>query len=352
MSSVHLVVPAGLDDPTRPSGGNTYDRRLRAGLVDRGWVVHEHRVPGGWPVADDDAHRSLAAQIAAAPDGAVVVVDGLVASAAPETVRRHAGRVRLVVLVHLPLGVEVAGVGPVAEREQAALSQASAVVATSEWARGWLASVYGLPSGLLSVAEPGADQAPLAAPTDGGTRLLCVGALVRHKGQDVLVAALRQLMARSWECRLVGAEVEPGYADSLRAGVRDAGLDARVAFDGPVVGDRLAAIYAASDLLVVPSRVETYGMVVSEALAHGIPVIATCVGGLPATLGHDAAGERPGVLVPAGDADALTRALDGWLTDGTRRRRLRTAAVGRRPTVRSWTQTVDRVAQVIGQVAA
>ncbi len=51
MSTVHVVVPEGIDDPARPSGGNTYDRRVCRGLAGLGWVVHEHAVPGAWPRA-------------------------------------------------------------------------------------------------------------------------------------------------------------------------------------------------------------------------------------------------------------------------------------------------------------
>ncbi len=48
MTAVHVVVPDGIDDPARPSGGNTYDRRLCRGLASLGWIVHEHAVPGFW----------------------------------------------------------------------------------------------------------------------------------------------------------------------------------------------------------------------------------------------------------------------------------------------------------------
>ena len=49
MTEVHVIVPEGIDDPARPSGGNTYDRRVCRGLAALGWAVHEHAVPGAWP---------------------------------------------------------------------------------------------------------------------------------------------------------------------------------------------------------------------------------------------------------------------------------------------------------------
>ena len=68
-------------------------------------------------------------------------------------------------------------------------------------------------------------------------------------------------------------------------------------------------------MLVLASHAETYGMVVTEALARGLPVITTAVGGLPEALGQTRDGRRPGLLVPPGDSGALAAALRRWLTD-------------------------------------
>jgi hypothetical protein len=84
MTAVHVVVPEDIDDPARPSGGNTYDRRVCAGLAAIGWSVHEHAVPGSWPWPDAVARATLKNVIAAIPDDAVVLLDGLIASAVPD----------------------------------------------------------------------------------------------------------------------------------------------------------------------------------------------------------------------------------------------------------------------------
>ena len=70
-------------------------------------------------------------------------------------------------------------------------------------------------------------------------------------------------------------------------------------FPGPQTEAELARSYAAADLLVLASRAETYGMVVTEALARGLPVVAAEVGGVPEALGHGADGTRPGLARPA-----------------------------------------------------
>jgi glycosyltransferase involved in cell wall biosynthesis len=141
----------------------------------------------------------------------------------------------------------------------------------------------------------------------------------------------------------------PEYAASvIDAAAR---LGARIAFAGPLAGDDLSAAYADADLLVLPSRAETYGMVVTEALARAVPVLATDVAGVPEALGTAPGGARPGALLPPGDPDALAEAIRRWLTDQGWRDELRAAARSRRATLRGWDDTVARVGAVLDDVA-
>jgi glycosyltransferase involved in cell wall biosynthesis len=241
-------------------------------------------------------------------------------------------------------------------REAEVLAAACGVVTSSPWSRQRLVERHSLPSGLVHVAEPGVDPAQVATGTASGGELLCVAAVAPHKGQDLLLAALADIAHLPWTCRCVGRlDRDPGFVDRLRAQARDAGLLERVRFVGPLADDGLAAAYAAADLLVHPSRGETYGMVVTEALAHGLPVVATAVGGLPEALdgAPDGApgGERPGLLVPPEDPGALAEALHAWLADADLRRRLRQAARRRRTALSGWSSTADRVARVLREVA-
>ncbi|HET8716494.1 MAG TPA: glycosyltransferase family 4 protein, partial [Nocardioidaceae bacterium] len=211
----------------------------------------------------------------------------------------------------------------------------------------------------LHRATPGADPAAPTRPTPAGGRLLCVGAVTEVKGQDLLVAALAQLanaagpVVTDWTCTCVGSlDVDPAFADRLRAMVASAGLTDRVRLLGPRTGARLDAAYAGADLVVLPSRVETYGMVISEALARGVPVLATDAGGVTeALLGGDADLRRalpaPGVLVPAEDPTALAAALRRWWTDPSWRDRLRHAARAHRERLVPWACTAATVAEAV-----
>lgn len=348
--TVHVVVPNDIDDPARPSGGNVYDRRLMGTLMERGWEVREHAVGGDWPDADPAARTDLAATLAALPGGALVVVDGLIASAVPDVIVPAASRLRLVVLVHLPLGD--AG-GPVERaREAAALSAAAAVVTTSRWCRARVLDLYDLPPDGVHVAVPGVDPAPLTVGTPAGTRLLCVAAVTRHKGHDVLVQALSDVADRPWDCVCVGSvDRERAFVDGLRSRARAGGIAERVSFVGSRRWSDMSTWYAEADLLVLPSRGETYGMVVTEALARGLPVVATTAKGLPEALGRAVDGELPGILVPPDDAPALSDALRGWLDDPALRHELRERARERRKTLTTWTDTASAFAHAASGVS-
>jgi glycosyltransferase involved in cell wall biosynthesis len=355
VSSVHVVVPEGIDDPARPSGGNTYDRQVCRGLAALGWAVHEHAVPGAWPRAGEAGHTALARAARRIPDGAVVLLDGLIASTAPEALVPQARRLRQVVLVHMPLGHRPPDgeAGAVRAREREVLAAAAAVVTTSAWTRRRLGELYALPAHRVHVTEPGVDAACLAPGTAAGDSLLCVAAVTPDKGHDVLVDGLAMAKDLYWRCECVGSLIrDPAFADDVRRRARNCGLGDRVRFPGPRVGPELDRAYAAADLLVLPSRAESYGMVVTEALARGVPVLATDVGGVSEALGHGKDGIRPGLLIPPSDPAALDAALRKWLCDAELRARLRRAARDRRAKLRPWAATAAAVADALAGVVA
>ena len=350
--NLHIILPNDIDDPTRPSGGNHYDRRLCRGLPVWGWVVREHAVPGDWPAADAGARAELGTVLSGLPDGDLVVVDGLIGSAVPEILAPHADRLRLVILVHMPFGDTGDRSGPAWVREAQALATAVLVVTTSEWCRSRLLELYDLAPDRVQVAAPGVDASRLVTGSPAGTRLLCVAAVTHSKGHDVLVRALARLTDVPWTCVCVGAlDRAPGFVDHLRQLGREQGIAERVRFAGPHAYRELERFYAAADLLVLPSRGETYGMVVTEALAHGIPVLATSVGGLPGALGHAPDGSRPGLLVPPDDVAAFAGALRRWLEDPTLRARLRRSAQGRRSTQVRWASPAEAFAAALNRAA-
>ncbi len=353
MTVLHVVLPGDIDDPRHPTGGNVYDREACRGLTDIGWTVHEHPVSGGWPHPQPDDRARLAAVLAGLPAGALVLVDGLVASVAPTEMTEEATRLRFVVLVHMPVTEDPTAQSPPSiAAERSALEAAAAVIATSRWTRSRLLDLYDLHGTSVHVVEPGVRRAEIARGSTEGARLLTVGSVTHAKGHDVLVEALGLTGDLQWRCVCVGPlDRQPGFVDTQRRRAVELGLGDRVTYPGPLAGPDVAAACARADLLVHPSRTEPYGMVVTEALARGIPVLASDVGGLPEALGRAPSGARPGELVVPGDAQALAEALRRWLMDAARRQRLRATAIERRAGLESWEQVSSRLAHVLDEVA-
>lgn len=353
MKEVHFIVPDGINDTARPSGGNIYDRHLIDELHNQGITVVETPVSGSWPVATTRSLGDLTTVLSAVTDGGVVLIDGLISSAASEVLIPHATRLRLIIVMHLPLGSQPTADVRVRLGEQISLSAAIAIITTSSWTQGWLLDNYKLKPESVHVAEPGVEPADITSPSANGGQLVCIAAVVPHKGHDILVEALATLSEHHWECRFIGSStLDIDFVAQLQRRLHETQLSERIQFTGPLVGASLSSAYASADLLIAPSRMDTYGMVLTEAFARGIPVIATEVGGLPTTLGFVGEHNRPGMLVPAEDPIALAQAIGIWLNEESHRQQLRELALTRRRTLNSWTKTASVVAQVIEAVAA
>ncbi len=283
------------------------------------------------------AHRSLDASfpaptpaalghagsvLSSIPDGAVVAVDGLAFGALPELAEAQGERLRLVALIHHPLADEAGLASDLAEAlrrsEARALARARLVVVTSAFTARLLAD-YGVPPGRIRVVEPGTDPAPAAlGSTDREPLLLSVGALVPRKGHDLLLRALADVRDLGWRLDCVGSpDRDPDWCGALLRLRDELELRERVTFSGTLTGPELDRRYAEADLFMLATRFEGYGMVFAEALARGLPILATRTGAVGQTIPPGA-----GVLVRPDDPAALAAALRELLADPARRRRL------------------------------
>ena len=319
MAETAFLVPA---DAGRYSGGTIYNRRLAAGLEARGWRVRVHAITGPFPPGDDAARRRGAAVLSRLADATPVIVDGLMLAGLSPVLAAHAERLRLVALVHLP-AARTPGLAAderrwLVRREGDALGAAARVVVTSLATRRALRAL-GIPGARIGVVTPGTDPAALHRGSGSARlRLLCVSALTRGKGHVHLIDALAGLAASPWELLCVGAlDREPETAEAVRGAVADHGLDGRVTLAGEVAHEDLGALYDGADVFVLASLYESYGMALAEALARGLPIVATSGGGVAETVPADAA-----LLVAPGDGAALAGALGAVVGDAVLRERL------------------------------
>jgi glycosyltransferase involved in cell wall biosynthesis len=362
-----FLIPGDLETRT---GGYGYDRRIIAGLTDRGWRVDVGRLDDNFPTPTAQARADAAQQLADIGDGSTVLVDGLALGALPDEVERAASRLRIVALVHHPLALET-GIAPARARtleasERRALAAVRSVIVTSRATASRLAE-YGVAGDRLAIVEPGTDAAPLArgsgasadpSPIDGqlsalspqpsGLRvaLLCVATLTPRKAHELLLRALAAIPSRNWRLACAGSlELDPQTASRVLAQIHEHRLDDRVSLLGDLDTPTLAREYDRADLFVLPTLYEGFGMAVAEALARGLPVVSTRTGGIA-----DLVGDEAGIVVPPGDLPAMTGALARVIGDAELRARLAGGARGVRDRLPTWDASTASMARVLERV--
>ena len=341
---VAFAVPGDLATPT---GGYHYDRRIIQELRRLGWQVDVLNLGHGFPFPSV-AERAIAlAMLSAVPDGTPIVLDGLAFGALPEAGALRS-RTPLIALVHQPLALD-SGLDPAqAERflasERIALAAAARVVVTSESTGRIVTADYGVQAWRVSVVRPGSDRAPLAhGSTDSIVRLLSVGSIVPVKGYDVLIEALATVADLPWRLTIAGDRTRnPAAAAKLDTDISDHGLGDRVFVLGALSPERIGVLYLASDVFVLASRFEGYGMALAEAVAHGLPVVSTKAGAIPDTI---PAGT--GLLVPPNDVPSLAQALRHLISCRVERRRLAANARGAAAQLPTWQESAGLFAGAI-----
>jgi len=280
MTELVFVVPGRLDQLT---GGYLFDRHIVEGLRARGRVVRVIELAGRDPRADGAA-------LAAMADGTKAVVDGLALANLGQKVAAQAHRLRLIAFVHGPLAQET-GLSPAeatraAQLEAALLSRFRGVLCPSRRTAAAVES-YGISPDRIAIVPPGtAKPNRHLRPRRGRVRaLLCVANLVPRKGHRVLVEALALIRDLDWRLLCVGSlERDPATTRGVRQVISAAGLARRIALAGEWPPQSVARAYRAADAFVLPSFHEGYGMAYAEAMAHGLPVIATTAGAIPETV--------------------------------------------------------------------
>jgi glycogen(starch) synthase len=240
--------------------------------------------------------------------------------------------------------------------------EARRVVTCSAYMRWEVTRLFDLPAGKVDVVPNGVDAARWQVGPDrvaaarrrwaaDGPLVAYCGRLVHEKGVQDLLAAVPRLRRRHPGLRVVVAGTGPAEAE-LRERARSLRLGRSVVFAGFVPDADLAALVAAADCAVVPSRYEPFGMVALEAGAAGTPVVAADVGGLAEVVGDG----RLGVRFPAGDPVALADAVSRLLGDPELGRRLAEAGQAALGAEHGWARVAERTVAVywraVGELTA
>jgi len=236
------------------------------------------------------------------------------------------------------------------------ISRAGCVIASTPAEAGELIEHYRADPGRLCVSPPGIDhgvfhpgsreEARAWLDLGDGPLVLFVGRIQPHKGADLAVAAFAGVAADLPDARLLvigGPSGPDGEAEVelLRKAAADLGMTGRMEIRDPLSHDRMADVYRAADVLVVPSRSESFGLVAVEAQACGVPVVAARVGGLA----YAVTDGESGFLVEEWDPGAYADAIRAILTDPGLRARLAAGAVDNAGGF-SWAATADRLLEL------
>jgi glycosyltransferase involved in cell wall biosynthesis len=235
------------------------------------------------------------------------------------------------------------------------------VICTSGSAAAEITRRHGLAG--IGAALPGTERGQVAAGSEP-PRLLAVAALLPNKDPLILLGALALLQDLDWTAALVGSDTaDTDYARQVAAAVEQHGLGGRVQLPGELTGEALEQQWHAADLSLLISRVEAFGMAVTESVARAVPVIVRAGTGAVEALGlgaepvpgtpEGAEPALPGAVVELEDAaegnpEPLAILLRSWLTDPALRAEWRRRALAGRDLLPGWDATAR---QVLGYVA-
>ncbi|WP_295313804.1 glycosyltransferase family 4 protein [Roseobacter sp.] len=334
-------------DKNRRTGGFIYEATVLRVLNEIGCTTAHLQLPDSFPdptAADMDQTLNL---LRAVPPDQPVILDGLVFGAIDP---RGLATVRapVIAMIHHPLGLEN---GLAADRaaflmrnEAAALRHAARVIVPSAETARILCSQFGASADRITIAPPGFDRPAVDPQPADPPLILSVGLLAPRKGHDVLLNALAGIADLPWRAEIVGRAHDQATADALYAQARALRLEPRVRFAGEVGPKALRSLYNEASVFTLATRYEGYGMVLSEAMMYGLPVVSCATGAVPDTVGD------AGILVPPDDAEAFATALRHILTDPHEKRRLADLSARRSATLPRWRDTAEIFSAVISGV--
>lgn len=228
---------------------------------------------------------------------------------------------------------------------------ANRIITGSHFAQKQLTAELGVPPEKITVIPYGIPEQYRSLPLSRALQhrlhltdtrvLLHIGSLIPRKNLPVLLDAFKAVLTQLPQTRLVLIGSGPEEA-RLRSQARHLGLERAVVFAGFVTEQEKLEYYSLADVFVSPSLLEGFGLAVCEAMACGVPVVATQAGSLPEVVGD---GET-GLLVPTGDGDALSRAILRLLQDDGLAQRLGRAGQARVERLFRWDVAARRTLEL------
>jgi glycosyltransferase involved in cell wall biosynthesis len=337
-----FVIPGDIHSLT---GGYLYNKRIAEGLRQRDYDVQILGLDD--PLYDTAAiEKTCRMQFGKLEKGSWVVIDSLALGLLGTIIREFKNHLHLVGLIHLPVSYD-----PLARKndktlsgnELEALQDTCHLILTGKFIMHILLD-GGLAREKMSLVEPGVDLFPrkpfyARQPSE----LLCISNYSAVKAQHVLVNALSKLRKWNWTMRLYGnTGTDRDYVNSLVSLINREKLQKRILLYDTLERKNMSAQFLKADLFIFPSVFESYGMVLTESLSHGIPVLTTTAGNIPNTVPPSM-----GMFTEPGNSDEMAAVLEELFMDEGKYRSLCEAASVYYRQARPWSKAVDEFEQVI-----
>lgn len=326
------------------TGGYLYDMHMINGLKNNGYTVSV--LGTDWQWKDRDGLEKICRHhLKKIPRGSCVVIDSLILASVHNVVKEFGKELKFLGLIHLPVSYDIfSGIkGKLADEELKALDQMRNVVVTGQFTFDLLCNA-GLNPSKITIIQPGTGEFPRKGKYEPvPSKLLCIANYSALKAQDVLIRALYRLNAWNWTLHLYGdTDRDIKYTEALRSHILKLKMESRIIMHGIAERHEISTLFLDADLFVMPSMFESYGMALTESLAHGIPVVTTSAGNIPYTVP-----DGMGLLTEPGNEEQLADAIRSLFDDPAKYPALCTAASRYYLQARSWEQAVAEFEMIL-----
>lgn len=341
MTKAVFAIPG---DKDRRTGGFIYEATVLRALNEIGVKTKHLELPDSFPDPTKDDMEATLAALRQIPSNQPIILDGLVFGSIDPEGLSHVNA-PVIAMIHHPLGLETGlasdRAAELCANEKAALEFADHVIVPSPHTARILEQQFAADPKHMSIAPPGFMRPTVRKTPTTPPMILSVGLLAERKGHDILLDALSQIKDLQWQAVIVGKAHSADVAYNLASQSARLGLTDRVVFAGEVNAQALESYYNSAYMFALATRYEGYGMVLSEAMQFGLPIVSCAVGAVPETVGD------AGILTPADDPTRFAHALREMLEDPKTGLEYSERSKARARSLPTWTETARVFEKVV-----
>lgn len=341
--TIHFFVPDihSFPDPS------TYAHKTINGLKRKGFTVKTYLLPGDFPFPSDESIRKYIQLVQSVPESEPVVFDAEAIASTPYVLKDISQHNPVICIVHVPLCIDPQYSAyqrtMITSLEKESYSYVSLFAATSEFAVQQLRNI-GVEEEKIRLIIPGTSDAkqkvnyPVVP-----FRMLSVANLSRNRDHSILVRAFSSLKTKKWTLDCYGNfSSDMSYKANLQEMISRYGLDEKIKLHEVVSENELEEVYAHADLFVHPADFDAYGISLMEALAHGVPVVASTGGGILNTVPADM-----GYFYKPGDVYGLGNIMEELFDNPGIYKKICTRASVYHTTAQSWEQSIQKFEEIV-----